>query len=166
MEYTNGHERSGFGDLKVVKKQNNSTTDSHVEQYSRSEVREESSMEISHAHTFTSDQQVTVLRQTVLSTRARLIGDLSQVDDHYIDSITIESFLEYIEDERLCNMPQHGSSWDKVLKWAEFFALQVSGYENTVRTFVPDSSVAAKLIWATCRVLIEVSFSSQSFSPM
>jgi hypothetical protein len=109
----------------------------------------------SHTHTFTSDQQVTVLRQTVIATRSRLIAELSHVNAHYIDSMTVESFLEYIERERLTHMPRRGSRFDKVLKWAEFFALQISGYEKAVHSFVPDSKNAAKMIWAASRVLVE-----------
>lgn len=111
----------------------------------------------SHTHNFSSTQKVTVLRQTVTITRSKLIDFLTHVDEHYIDSMTVESFLEYIETERLTYMPRQGSRWDKVLKWAEFFALQISGYEKRVESFVPDSKSAAKLILAACRVLIEVS---------
>ena len=82
------------------------------------------------------------------------------MDEHYISSITISGFLKYIERERLTSMPHRGSRWDKVLKWAEFFALQVSGYSTVVEPFVPDSKDAAKLILAACRVLLEVGFSS------
>jgi hypothetical protein len=110
----------------------------------------------SHTHNFSSTQKVTVLRQTVTITRSKLIDFLTHVDEHYIDSMTVESFLEYIETERLTYMPRQGSRWDKVLKWAEFFALQISGYEKRVESFVPDSKSAAKLILAACRVLIEV----------
>jgi hypothetical protein len=75
---------------------------------------------------------------------------------HYIDSMTVENFLEQIECDRLTNMPRRGSRWDNVLKWAEFFALQISRYENAVHSFVPDSRHAAKMIWAASCALIEV----------
>lgn len=71
--------------------------------------------------------------------------------------MTIEGFLDYIERERLTHMPHKGSKWDKVLKWAEFFAIQTRGYELAVGSFVPDSGVAAKLIWVAMRVLLGVS---------
>ena len=54
-------------------------------------------------------------------------------------------------------MPHRGSRWDKVLKWAEFFALQISGYVKAVEAFVPQSFMAAKLIWAASHTLLEVS---------
>jgi hypothetical protein len=114
--------------------------------------------ESSYTHTLSSTQKVTVLRQTVTMTRSKIIEHLAHVNDHYIDSITVESFLEYIECERLTHMPHQGSRFDKVLKWAEFFALQITSYEKAVESFVPESRSASKLIQAACRILIEVCF--------
>jgi hypothetical protein len=105
---------------------------------------------------FAMDQQVTVLRDIVVDIQKRFICEFHYVDEHYIDVITIEEFLEYIEQERLTHMPHKGSKWDRVLKWAEFFALQVARYERAVSPFVPDSKLASKLIWAASRVLLEV----------
>lgn len=71
--------------------------------------------------------------------------------------MTMQGFLEYIERDRLTHMPQRGSRWDKVLKCAEGFALQISSYENAVHSFVTDSKAAANMIRAAACVLIEVS---------
>ena len=60
-------------------------------------------------------------------------------------------------------MPHRGSQWDKVLKWAEFFALQISGYASAIESFVPDIQKAAKLIWAASRTLLEVSRKLSNF---
>ena len=98
-----------------------------------------------------------MLRETVTFTRGRFIAEFDYVDFHYIERMTLVDFLEHIERERLTHMPHRGSRWDKVLKWAEFFAIQMSGYEDAVRSFVPDSRDAAKLIWVACRVLLDVS---------
>lgn len=105
---------------------------------------------------FSSDRQVTILRETVSSTCSRLIAEFERVDDSFIQNMSIEHFLDYIERQRLTHMPHRGSRWDKVLKWTEYFALQVSGYAKAVESFVPDSDVAAKLIWTACRALLEV----------
>ena len=101
-----------------------------------------------------------MLHETVVSTWAKFIDDFGYVDEHYIRSITISGFLKYIERERLTSMPHRGSRWDKVLKWAEFFALQVSGYSTVVEPFVTDSKDASRLILTACRVLLEVNYSS------
>jgi hypothetical protein len=137
------------------KSHTNGTETLHESRISRTESRTFS--ESSHTHTFTSNQQVTVLRQTVITTRAKLISDLSYVNDHYIDSLTGESFLEFLRHQRMTQVPKLGSRRDKVLSWAEFFALQISAYEKAVSSFVPDSKGAARLIWASCSVLLKVS---------
>jgi len=158
--YTNGHSSVDIDDLTSVhgtsEERSIVQTKRHKEDVvSRTETR--SMTTSSHAHTFTSDQHVTVLRQTVITTRSRLISELSHVDAHYIDSMTVESFLKYTERQRLTHMPRRGSRWDRVLTKAEYFALQISRYEKAVHSFVPDSRNAAKMIWAAARVLIEVS---------
>jgi hypothetical protein len=105
---------------------------------------------------FASDQQITVLRDIVNDTHTRFIREFHHVDERYIEGITIDGFLNHIEQERLTHMPHQGSKRDRVLKWAEFFALQVSAYERAVSPFVPDSKPASKLIWAASKVLLEV----------
>ena len=105
---------------------------------------------------FSVDQQITILRETVIATRAKFITEFAYVNDHYIDSMTIGGFIDYVERQRLTYMPHRGSRWDKVLKWAEFFALQISSYASAVGSFVPDSLDAAKLVLAASRVLLEV----------
>lgn len=105
---------------------------------------------------YSSEQLVTVLKETVNATCTRFVTDFDDVDDQYIHHTTIEDFLEFIERERLTHMPHRGSHWDKVLKWAEFFSLQVSGYANAADSFMAESKLAARLIWAACRALLQV----------
>ena len=105
---------------------------------------------------FSKDQQITVLRETVISCRGKFIAEFSHVDEHYINFMTIESCLDYIERQRLTHMPHRGSRLDKVLKWAEYFALQVSGFAKAVGSFIPDSKIAAKLILTASWILLEV----------
>lgn len=105
---------------------------------------------------FSSDRQVTILKETILSTCSRLITEFDDVDESFIHSMSIEAFLDYVERQRLTHMPHRGSRWDKVLKWTEYFALQISGYSKAVESFVTDSNIAAKLIWTSCRALLEV----------
>ncbi|KAL8729508.1 MAG: hypothetical protein Q9166_004680 [cf. Caloplaca sp. 2 TL-2023] len=103
-----------------------------------------------------SEQQITILKETVTVTCQKFIADFNEVDEHYIYSMTVEEYFEYIERQRLTHMPHRGSHWDKVLKWAEFFGLQVSGYANTVEPFIAESKFAARLIWTACRALLEL----------
>jgi hypothetical protein len=160
--HVNGHANGHFNGHTSTMESN--TVNEYTESY-RSETRSESQLSqtefrtlvgSSSSHTFSSDQQVTVLRQTVMRTRDKFLHDSVLMNEQCLDELTIESFMEFIECERLNNMPKQGSKWDKVLKWAEFFAIQISEYEKAIRSFVPDSQGAAKLIWAACRILIEV----------
>ena len=105
---------------------------------------------------FSREQQITILQETVTSTRGKLVSAFAYVNEDYIYSMTIDGFLEYIERQRLTYMPHRGSRWDKVLKWAEFFGLQVFGYAKAVESFIPESRVAAQLIWTAARTLLEV----------
>lgn len=154
--HTNGHSSTHTSDLTKVQ---STSSESHLIQTKRREESFTSRTDTTSGgtDTFTSDQNVTVLRQTVITTRTRFISELSHVNAHYIDSMSMDNFLEYIERDRLTHMPQRGSRWDNVLKCAEFFALQISYYENAVHSFVTDSKDAANMIRAASCVLIEVS---------
>lgn len=110
----------------------------------------------STAASYTREQQITILEETVSLTRQKFIADFDEVDEHYIQRMNVEDYFEYIERQRLTYMPHRGSHWDKVLKWAEFFGLQISGYADTVEPFTAESRFAAKLIWTACRALLEV----------
>ena len=103
------------------------------------------------------EHQTIVLRESVVSIRRKFVADLEDVHEAGIESMTMDNVLEYIERQRLTHMPHRGSHWDKVLKWAEFFALQVSGYAAAVEPFAPEGRAAAKLIWIATRNLLSVS---------
>lgn len=80
--------------------------------------------------TFSKDEQVTVLHETIITTRRKFVADFDDVDDADIHSLTIESFLQFIERQRLTHMPHRGSRWDKVLKWyaiSVIFAMRFEG---------------------------------------
>ena len=120
--------------------------------FSGSEVQET-------AISFSTEQQVTVLRESVTIVRRKFIAELDDVDESSIQSIAVDNVLDYIERQRLTHMPHRGSHWDNVLKWAEFFALQVSGYAIVIEPFVPESKAGAKLIWTASQSLLNVSLS-------
>lgn len=74
----------------------------------------------------------------------------------FVATDSVESFLDFVAADRLRRMPHRGSRWDKILRWAEHFSTQVSRYHEFVNPFVPNSQQTAKLIWASCRILIQV----------
>ncbi|KAL8687481.1 MAG: hypothetical protein Q9218_006359, partial [Villophora microphyllina] len=105
---------------------------------------------------FSMEQQTTVLHESITITRRKFLAEIEDVHEHDIHNITIDDFLEFIERQRLTHMPHRGSHWDKVLKWAEFFALQISGYSTALKSFVPESKAAAQLIWTASQSLLRL----------
>lgn len=72
---------------------------------------------------------------------------------------SVESFLDFVVADRLRRIPHRGDKWDKILRWAEYFATQVSILEESVASFVHNSEETAQLVWASCRILLEVGHS-------
>lgn len=106
------------------------------------------------------EQQVTILHESIISVRRTFVADLDDVEESTIEGIGMEDVLEYIERQRLTHMPHRGSHWDKVLKWAEFFAVQMSGYAAAIELFAPEGKAAARLIWIATQSLLSVSLAS------
>ncbi|KAL8722646.1 MAG: hypothetical protein Q9181_007437, partial [Wetmoreana brouardii] len=132
----------------------------HGEAYSSAKTTHQFCSEESEISTasmsISTEQHVTVLRESISITRRKFVTEIDEVHESDIQNTTIEGFLEFIERERLTYMPHRGSHWDKVLKWAEFFALQVAGYASALQSFVPESKDAAQLIWTASQSLLRL----------
>ena len=101
--------------------------------------------------------EVSVVSHTWKQSRSRVKSALG-VDDGVFQDMTIDVFMEYISTERLTNMPHRGGRWDKVLKCAEYFALQLSAYQELVHKFARDSEAALRFALGCCRLLLDVSY--------
>lgn len=117
----------------------------HTNEYLGSDVQSSSNSDI-----------ITIIQETVMSKRGRIIAEFDNIDAALLDRMTIEGFSDYITRERLSSMPHRGSLWDRVLRWAEFYALQIATYEKTIGSFVPESRTAAKQIFTLLRSLLEL----------
>ena len=100
------------------------------------------------------------MHESITSVRRNFIADLDDVEESTIEGIGMDDVFEYIERQRLTHMPHRGSHWDKVLKWAEFFALQMSDYAGALERFAPEGKTAARLIWIAIQRLLSVSVPS------
>ncbi|THV44928.1 hypothetical protein BGAL_0555g00020 [Botrytis galanthina] len=84
-------------------------------------------------------------------------SELGQSSDRFLQSCkSVESFFDFVATIRLSQMPHHGSRWDKILKWAEFFTGQVSTYSEEVSSFTTQSEQATNIIYASCKTLLEM----------
>ncbi|KAI9817884.1 MAG: hypothetical protein M1827_001003 [Pycnora praestabilis] len=110
-----------------------------------------------NGHTHRDFQQVMIIQEITSKVHIKLQAELGfSTDVSVSSSISIEDFLDYVATERLRRMPHKGSKWDKVLKWAEHFATQVSIYGLQVNIFLPHSKEAASLVMGSCRALLEM----------
>ncbi|KAI0383350.1 hypothetical protein F5Y04DRAFT_287492 [Hypomontagnella monticulosa] len=106
---------------------------------------------------FTSQRiQVTRTIETTRRVRSRLVHELEDVDDAYLERIDLQTYLGYIADERIIHMPKRGSQWDQVLKEAEFFGLQIDEFTTAVKDFVADTTTIRDTALASCRLLLEL----------
>ncbi|KAG8528606.1 uncharacterized protein KY384_006293 [Bacidia gigantensis] len=94
-----------------------------------------------HETSYSEDQQILIVKQTMLTVQRKTMVDL-EIQHSYFENTTIEEFLEFITHERLTRLPHRGSLWDRILRSAEYFGLQISAYGNAVGAFVPESHFA------------------------
>lgn len=71
----------------------------------------------------------------------------------------------WIIDERLIRLPHKGSSWDRVLISAQYFADQVERLGQEIESFAPDSGAASNLVFGQCLLLLEKVYMPIQLSP-
>jgi hypothetical protein len=102
-------------------------------------------------------EKVTVLREITSKVTASCRRELGSSSAKVVEGATeVGVVLDYIAAERLRCMPHSGSRYDKVLRWAEFFAAQINSFSHSVSEFVTYSSEAAQSIWGSCLLLLQV----------
>lgn len=69
---------------------------------------------------------------------------------------THASLLEWIGHQRMSHLPAEGSSYDKVLAWAELFVERLHSFDGAIAEFAVDSSLATRLSYGYCAILLEV----------
>jgi hypothetical protein len=87
---------------------------------------------------------------------AKILAQFDTIDALLIGNMNIEKFSDYIARERLSSMPHRGSLWDRVLRWAEFYALQIDNYAKKIGAFVPESQYAARQIYTLLYSIVEL----------
>lgn len=100
---------------------------------------------------------VTVVKERLSGLYLKFRKELHVSDGKSLVQVeSVEDFLEFIDTERLRRIPRQGSGWDRVLKWAEYFAGLVAAYQESVGEFVLQSEEAAKVVWSLCQKLLLV----------
>ena len=112
-----------------------------------------------------SEQSTDSLEEVTRSVRVYLVGKINDVDYNYFEGIDRSTFIETISNERLLHMPRRGSQWDRVLKAAEFFGLQVSAFGEAIKPFSRGTEPASSVILGSCCILLEVSVAGLALFP-
>ena len=102
-------------------------------------------------------EKLTIVSEIVIVVRRTLITQIDEVENSFFESMTFESYLNFVTHERLTRMPHRGSPWDRVLKNAEYFGVQLAAFAESVSPFVECSDDALATGLASARLLIEVS---------
>ncbi|KAK4175999.1 hypothetical protein QBC36DRAFT_353351 [Triangularia setosa] len=102
---------------------------------------------------------VTVQLARVLETSKEIRSHIYKFGDYtetYFKHVDLESYLEYISDERLIHMPRRGSDWDRVLRSAQFFGLQLWSLGSDVGDFCVGAQQASITALGSTQILLEI----------
>lgn len=66
------------------------------------------------------------------------------------------TLLDWIRHQRMSKIPPEGSSYDKVLAWAQLFVERLHSFDVAIEHFAGDSYLAAQLAYGYCAILLEV----------
>ena len=88
------------------------------------------------------------------------ICELDEYDEVFFQSVNLESYLSLIAEERLIHMPRRGSDWDRVLRAAQFFGLQLWSFGERIGEFCPGTNACSVAALGSCQVLVEVQMHS------
>jgi len=66
------------------------------------------------------------------------------------------TLLDWIRHQRMSKIPPEGSSYDKVLAWAQLFVERLHSFDLAIEHFAGDSYLAAQLAYGYCAILLEL----------
>ncbi|KAK0722062.1 hypothetical protein B0T26DRAFT_643921 [Lasiosphaeria miniovina] len=110
---------------------------------------------VSHSQSSTASIQITRLIDTSRAIRGHICG-FEEYNETFFKSLDLESYLACISDHRLVHMPPRGSDWDRVLKSAQFFGLQLWRLGSKVDSFCFGAEVASVTALGSTQVLLEI----------
>lgn len=67
-----------------------------------------------------------------------------------------ESLQEWIRSQRMSQLPPEGSSYDRVLAWAELFIERLHSFDVEIQEFAGDTYSAAQLSYGYCALMLDV----------
>ncbi|KAF3909980.1 hypothetical protein ABW20_dc0109156 [Dactylellina cionopaga] len=80
----------------------------------------------------------------------------SHRDSPFASALTLQGLTDFIHAQRLRDMPDKGSTWDKILRWALIYARRIDEFATTIEPYYRSSSSMARDIWSCCRSLLQL----------
>jgi len=103
-------------------------------------------------------QKSSVLRESIENVSSSCRRDLDASSQKVVLGTTdVGMVLDYIAAERLRCMPHSGSRYDKVLRWAEIYALHIAAFAQNASEAIACSHEATQQIWGSVLLLLQVS---------
>ena len=74
----------------------------------------------------------------------------------FASTMSFQSFKNAIDAQRLRDMPNEGSIWDKVLRNALVFGTTMDRFAKSAESFNPSTQTNVVVLWGCCRALSKV----------
>ncbi|KAJ6028412.1 hypothetical protein N7540_003988 [Penicillium herquei] len=96
------------------------------------------------------------LSSLVQSLYQRSDNELGSHASAKLSGVSYESLKEWIRIQRMSHLPPEGSSYDKVLAWAQLFIDRLHHFDSGISQFVGDSWLATQLSYGYCGLLLDL----------
>jgi hypothetical protein len=83
-------------------------------------------------------------------------GDELGIDSYALLNTSYYSIIEWIRAQRMNHLPAEGSSYDKVLAWAQLFVERLNKFDENIQGFAGDNYLAAQMSYGYCYMLLQV----------
>ena len=93
---------------------------------------------------------------SVVQSLHRRSGDELGVDTYALLNTRYHDIRDWIRNQRMSHLPAEGSSYDKVLAWAQLFIERLNKFDENIQGFAGDSYLAAQLSYGYCYMLLQV----------
>ena len=98
----------------------------------------------------------TEITSVVQSLYRRSGDELGATTSSKLLNSSYQSLMEWIRAQRMSHLPPEGSSYDKVLAWAQLFVERLHHFDSAIHEFAGDSYLATQLSYGYCGMLLDV----------
>ncbi|EED17341.1 NACHT domain protein [Talaromyces stipitatus ATCC 10500] len=96
------------------------------------------------------------ISNVVYSLKRRSGDELGGTTSSKLMNANHATLLDWIRHQRMSKIPPEGSSYDKVLAWAQLFVERLHSFDLAIEHFAGDSYLAAQLAYGYCAILLEL----------